>query len=642
MCLSAFGLSAQSQKNRTKLDSLLKVAQSADADTQQVKVLLTISSIYRKFNFDSSLIFAYKAQDMAKKIEFQRGYAGSYTRIANVYSSRSKYDTAQLNYQKALAIYEEQNDSLNMSRTMNNIGLMLRYMDLHTESLDYFFKSLEIKKKIKAPAKSLGAAYQNIGITFAIMLEHESAAKYMEQGVQTFLQDGDSSNYYNSLLNVSALYREMGDYKKTIDTLNKAYKYIQRKGPKNWLGNCLYNLGISQVLYGDTVQALSSFNQAYKLYREMGIVQRQIACTHRLARVHEELGNLDSALLYAKSGLQLDTAALTAFQNQTLNEILADVYEAKGNFKLAIKHHKIAAHVRDSVAKEESRLKIVTLQEKFENESAQRELAELSAKTEAAERQARRKEFVNYILWGLVAVILIIAIMLYRLNVNKQMVNATLQEKNEIVEHSLREKDVLMREIHHRVQNNLQFVSSLLNMQSRQVTDEQTLEILKSCKQRIQSMALIHQKLYQEDSLKGIRIENYVQNLVESLQTSYSVDQSKIKTQLDVEPLEIDINSAISLGLILSELITNSYKYAFPDESEGEIRISLQQNGQDLLTLVSDNGVGIPDQYWDKESSSFGLKLVKSLAKKLKAELDFSSVQGTQVELKMVNFFKAQ
>lgn len=630
---------AQSAKYQTKKDSLLKAITLNMEDTGHVKALLTLSTIYRRTDFDSALYFAQEAQKLAKKIDFRSGIASSHNRMANVWSKRSEFDSAKMHYEKALTYFEEEQDSLNMSRTINNIGLMLRYMDLHTESLEYFFESLEIKKEIDAPPISLSAAYQNIGITFSIMKEHESALKYFEMSLNESLMIGDSSSYYRGLMNISALYRDMGDYQKTIDTLNKAYSYIKRKGSKNWVGNCLYNLGISHILFGDTMAGINSFKEAEQLYAELGIVQRQIACMHRLGRVYVQLNQLDLAQQYAEEGLTLDPGALSAFQKQTLNEILADVYEEKGLYQKALKHLKVASHIRDSVAKEESRVKIVALQKKFDKESEQRQIAELSAETEATKRIVRRKEFVNYILWGIVVIILVIALMLFRLNRNKQMMNAALREKNQIVEHSLEEKDVLMREIHHRVQNNLQFVSSLLNMQGRQVDDEQTLEILKSCKQRIQSMALIHQKLYQEDSLKGIRIENYIQNLVDSLQTSYSVDKERIQTHLDVEPLQIDINTAISLGLILSELITNAYKYAFPENEKGEINIELHSDNSALIASVRDNGKGMDVNGEAKDSGSFGLKLVNSLAKKLKGELEFKNQDGTEAVLRIPNFF---
>jgi two-component sensor histidine kinase len=282
------------------------------------------------------------------------------------------------------------------------------------------------------------------------------------------------------------------------------------------------------------------------------------------------------------------------------------------------------------------------MQKKYDDEANKRAIAELSVENAKIEQKARRRDVINYALVGLLILVLGLALILYRMYSLKQLSNQALLEKNKVVEHSLDEKDVLLREIHHRVQNNLQFVSSLLNLQSRRISDAKTQEVLKSCKQRIQSMALIHQKLYQEESLSGIDIGNYTRNLIDSLQASYSIDPDKIKTEVNVERMALDINTAISIGLILSELITNSFKYAFSNQDKGLLEVSLFEEGDELIMQVEDNGVGLPEDFDVDRTESFGLKLVHSLAKKLKAAVKVNSgkLGGTRVELRIKSYTK--
>jgi two-component sensor histidine kinase len=231
-------------------------------------------------------------------------------------------------------------------------------------------------------------------------------------------------------------------------------------------------------------------------------------------------------------------------------------------------------------------------------------------------------------------------IMVYSRFKTKKKNNEALKEKNAIIQHSLDEKEVLLREIHHRVQNNLQFVSSMLNLQSRRVNDEYTLNVLKDCKLRIQSMAMIHQKLYQEDSLKGINILNYTQNLIESLMHSYQIDSSEVDVELDIEQLYLDINSPIPIGLILNELITNCFKYAFTEKIRARLVVTLKETEGGLHLTVEDNGPGLPSNFEVDGSDSFGLKLVKSLAAKLKAEIQMKSEHGAEVSVLIKEYEK--
>jgi PAS domain S-box-containing protein len=202
-----------------------------------------------------------------------------------------------------------------------------------------------------------------------------------------------------------------------------------------------------------------------------------------------------------------------------------------------------------------------------------------------------------------------------------------------IIRNSLREKEALLKEIHHRVKNNLQVISSLLGLQSRSVEDEETRRVFQESQNRIYSMALLHEKLYQADNLSAVDCEEYVRQLATHLFRAYDVHSGRVKLAIEVEPAKLGMDTAVPFGLILNELLSNCLKHAFPDNREGEILIALQQqaDGRTVL-LVRDDGVGLDVDL--STTRTLGWRLVRTLAAQLEAVVEVRMDRGTEVELK--------
>jgi PAS domain S-box-containing protein len=199
---------------------------------------------------------------------------------------------------------------------------------------------------------------------------------------------------------------------------------------------------------------------------------------------------------------------------------------------------------------------------------------------------------------------------------------------------TLEDKDMLMREIHHRVKNNLMVMSSLLNLQSRYIKDEVDREIFKDSQSRAQSMALIHEKLYRSGDLKRINMRDYIQSLSENLYRAYLSDNGRVKIHLDVDEIMLDVDTAIPLGLILNELLTNSMKYAFPENQKGEIKVDFKINNQGKFQLdVSDNGIGLPPKIGPENSDSLGMQLIYNLTQQIKGDLKVMNSEGARFRI---------
>ncbi len=193
-----------------------------------------------------------------------------------------------------------------------------------------------------------------------------------------------------------------------------------------------------------------------------------------------------------------------------------------------------------------------------------------------------------------------------------------------------------MREIHHRVKNNMQLVSSLLRLQSRYIKDKKYIEMLKESQNRIRSMAFIHEKLYQSKDLANIDFNGYIKSLADDLFRSYGVSIDKIALKMDIDSVSFGIDTAIPCGLIINELVSNSLKYAFPEDRKGEIKIALRRTDRNEVELVvSDDGVGIPEDLDFRNTESLGLQLVSGLAEdQLQGKIKLNRAKGTEFRIR--------
>lgn len=217
----------------------------------------------------------------------------------------------------------------------------------------------------------------------------------------------------------------------------------------------------------------------------------------------------------------------------------------------------------------------------------------------------------------------------------KQVLGAAMditdRKQAEHLQAMLTEKEVLLKEIHHRVKNNLQIVYSLLRLQSRRISDPQIVGLLLDSQNRVKSIALIHEKLYQSKDLAKINLKEYIPNLVTSIFSSYKLGSNSIDLNVQVDNLSLDIDTAIPCGLIINELVSNALKYAFPDQQDGVITVDLSGQTSHQVTLsIGDNGIGLPDNFSFSQAPSLGLRLVKDLTSQLNGELKIDRNQGTQ------------
>jgi two-component sensor histidine kinase len=195
---------------------------------------------------------------------------------------------------------------------------------------------------------------------------------------------------------------------------------------------------------------------------------------------------------------------------------------------------------------------------------------------------------------------------------------------------SLREKEVLLKEIHHRVKNNLQVITSVLNLPMRYIADQRAVTVLKETSNRVKSIAILHEILYKSSDLSKVPVSGYIQSLITHLVSSYDVSGETVSISIEVEDILVNIDTGISCGLLINELVSNSLRHAFPAGRKGRVWVRLSEQGDRICLTVGDDGVGIPEEYDPHSAETLGLKIVDTLTRQLNGKLELKRGYGTE------------
>lgn len=246
-----------------------------------------------------------------------------------------------------------------------------------------------------------------------------------------------------------------------------------------------------------------------------------------------------------------------------------------------------------------------------------------------------------FIIGGLIILLLVIilfaayALKFKRREKQLSLKNNQIQVQHKQIEQSLREKEALIREIHHRVKNNLQIINSMLNLQIGKLSDEKTESIFFEAKQRISAIALTHQMLYQKETLSNINLSEYIETLVRQIEASMSSPYIELEVDVKDQKSRLTIDGAVPLGLVINELLTNAYKHAFPKGRKGTITVSLDETPDSFTISVKDDGIGLPPDFNYSDSTTLGMELVYILVEQLDSKLQVENHQGTSFKFEI-------
>lgn len=578
--------------SQNKVDSLLKTLNQPQADTSKLNIYSQIIKSILYSSPTEARKYANLYLETAKKTKLKKELARGTNFIGMTYHVSGEIDKALNYYIEALKIYEETKDSLYIGISMNNIAACYQFREKPKETIAYYENALNVFRKIKSEQWIANVSY-NLSNQLTKQKNFKKAYQNSVLALETFRKLKDK--YSEGLV-----YTQLGTINLDQEIYDIAISYFTKSNQLISLEEDPIAVGINYENLGSAYTALGNYKEAEKnLLRGIDIFKK-----------HQSLEHLTKTLDIAKM-----------------------LYERWGKFEEAFIYSEEYRKMKDSLFNATKDERLLETIKKYDLDKKEQQISLLQTQNELKDLRIKsaNEERLFYSL-GILALIIIAGTGFYLYQTKKKS-SEELSRKNEIISQALAEKEDLMREIHHRVKNNLQVVSSLLSIQSRHVTDSQVIEAIKEGQNRVKTMGLIHQNLYQDNDLRGVDMKNYVQKLTKNLFSSYNIEPDKIRLKTDIETSNLDVDTVVPLGLIINELVTNSLKYAFTDKTSGEIFVKLHENNEKLILEVGDNGRGLPEGFDIQKLKSMGFQLVQNFVRKLSAEFKIQSENGTKISI---------
>ncbi len=366
--------------------------------------------------------------------------------------------------------------------------------------------------------------------------------------------------------------------------------------------------------YGPALLDLTSLEQAYRAMNRPYFLGKVL---YMKAQLLAERGEIGLAILKAEESIEIVSAIGSEALKERVRLFAEDLYQQRDS-NLA---HSLSSSANSSLAEK------IFGWRGFRKQTRRMIRDQMVEEAKTNELKISQQSRALVVLAVFTFIFLGMVYALFRMN-------RKIKVQNALISVALDEKETLLREIHHRVKNNLQVISSLLSLQSRSIKDKKASAALVEGRSRVESMALIHQDLYHDNCLLNIQLKGYVRKLCENLYATYNVSGDRIELDLDIEEIQLDVTTLVPMGLIINELISNALKYAFPEERNGKIGVTLRTQAEMLVLQVQDNGIGMSTQH----ETGFGHRLISAFARKLDAEIKYEKQDGTLVSMFISKF----
>lgn len=618
-------------------DSLKKIAEKNVIDTHVIDANKQLSFLLQEAQPDGAIHYGLIALNKSKQLNDKFRTAQSYKSIGIAYDIKGNLDSCLINLNEALSVFESIKRTDYQSHTLTDKAMAYYYRGNYELALRNHLEALRLRNEL-GNNKFIAMSYLNIGLVYRSRKDYSNAIKFYKQSYALKENIKDEKGMLNCLINIGAAYQTNGQF-------DSAYYYGLKGLQLAKSTNASQDIIASKENIAASLVNLSRLDEALRYLQEADR-ERPAADNKRHLITHYETygdlylqkNNLVQAIQYFEKGLELAKGNNRMEATEVFYRKLAACFYKQGNYQLAYDHANKGNAISDTLLNEQNSRQVNEMSAVYETAEKESRIGKLNAANivsiaNAKQRSSERNYFIllSVLLLGLAGVT-------YKAFVNNKKKKDQLNAQNIIIEKSLAEKEVLLREIHHRVKNNLQIVSSLLSLQSNFIKDEQALDAVKESRNRVQSMSLIHQNLYQDENLTGINVQHYIEALTDNLFSSYNIHKDNIKLSKHIELINLDVDTVIPIGLILNELITNCLKYAFTNQGEGIIKVVLKKQNDILYLSVHDNGKGLPDDFKPGAKKSFGHKMIHAFLQKLNGTINMYNDGGTKVDIEITNF----
>ncbi len=586
-----------------KLDSLSDIITRNEHDTSVSRAYLNLTEILYLTNFDTVIVLCQKAVEISQRnleddisknerLSFQTTLSGAYNNMGYIYDDQGRVVDALEYYHKSLRIREEIRDKQGIAESLNNIGVIYVNQGELDQALKYYLKSLAAKEDL-----------------------------------------GNKKSIATSLNNIAAIYRNKGEIKKALWYYKLSLVLREELGDERGVSISLNNIGSVYNRIDSLDLALDYYQRALLIRNKIGDKRGEANGLSSIGNIYMKRGNVQLAKKYAKQSLLLSEELGFPERIKGAANLLSRVYKSEKKWKKAFEMQQLHHKMKDSLRNEETELASIKKQASYEIEKVEKEKKLMAKESDLQNLKLNRDKIIGLFFIIAFVLLLVLVFVMYR-GYRKTILINELLEKQELKSIKiLEEKNVMLKEIHHRVKNNLQVVSSLLRLQSHEIEDESILGMFNESQNRILSMARLHEQMYMSEDLKNINIQEHFIHLINELIKDYQLE-TKIQTDVEIGEIELGIKTLVPLGLIINEMISNSLKYGFVDRDSGKVKVHIKHvEAIKYELLIGDDGVGMNQKSNIEESSTFGSELIQLFADQLNGVVKRLDEPGTMFSI---------
>lgn len=557
----------------------------------------------------------------------------------------------QSHYQKAIPLFL---DILNQKRFISfddSVTVLVNLKTSYGRILNYS-KVFELHKLLMKMVKrfpelnnrDLGLPLSHVYIKMGLITEGINFLRAEFQSESKQKDEFALPNFYN---NLGVVWLKGNNPDSAIFYYKKSQAIVSKKLASD--PNNKYCIFFDGLLSGNIGQALLT---KHKVKQAIPLLTKDIRCSfftgnmqnaaitfHELARCYFENKQYQLAETYLDSSQSILMDIDAPMENLKNLKLRAALLSRLGNYKEGLLTLEKYNALNDSIAATEKELLLLNQQISFQTKDLEEKVKmqeqELAAK-QLTEEKTNMQRMLMFLLLVLLIAILIFGYFSFLKSKRREKslseMNEEITEKSNLLEATLKEKELLIKEVHHRVKNNMQIVMSLLKLQAEKINDKHVEVYFAEARNRIQSMALVHEFLYKKDKMDFMQMDEYIKQLILEIQNSYAQPNHIIQMHTNLDPIKLDFDTSIPLGLIINELVTNSYKHAFPS-GVGDIYLSFKEINNICVLSLKDNGVGLPKNFEEKKENSLGMELIHLLSQQINATLDIKLNGGFEVNI---------
>ncbi len=563
-----------------------------------------------------SLLTILKSKNLSKKEQ------ASILRDIAVY--HPNFQIALNSAKKSLKIAEEINSPILQAESLIEIGFLERKLGFNNLSTSASLKALKIYKKLHLKDEQV-PCYSLLASNYAYDKDYLNAIKYFKKA----LKYNDIKNEINNViltLNLGEAYRELGQLDSAKIYLNESLTKGTIINNQLLKGYSLGNLGMVYNSENKLVESKNNLNDAIAILSKLSDPYSTSTYIAALGQAYQKENKKDIAEEKLIEAYQM--AKKNSLKNEIRNfsKMLAELYEETAQYPKALKYQKIFQIYQDSLVNKDNIKKLEQIKAGYEIDKRETEISLLNSINKS------QKKWMLSLIFGL-SLLILLSYLLYRGNLKTKRSNKLLAQQKEVISKREQEKALLLRELNHRVKNNLQMISSLLNLQSNKLSGHPAQEAIITGRQRVEALSLVHRKLYQEGVDTRIHVKEYISELILGLFHGFDAN---FEPEFDIADVNVNIDAAIPLALIVNEIVINALKYAYAEITDPALKVLIQPAGDKHLSIeISDNGVGFKDTDASQKTNSLGLKIINSLVQQLDGSIQKTINNGTHWKMEV-------